>query len=114
LRLRCDLWADDRDLGDRLQCPPWRLDPAGGGGDARPVALAARGRADEHVARGRVAVVGGSGFAGPVLGAGGLEELDRVPRGVLEQYLAAAPPRDDLVTEASPSLAQHFDVALEV
>src|SRR5215213_4012349 len=47
-------------------------------------------------------------------GAGRLEELDRVARRVLEQNLAAAPPRDDVVTEASPSLPQRLDLALEV
>jgi hypothetical protein len=41
-------------------------------------------------------------------------ELDRVARGVLEQDLAAAPPRDDVVTEAGPALAQRLDLALEV
>src|SRR5215211_8452285 len=57
-RLRRDLWADDRDLGDRLQRPLRRLDPGRLGGDASPVALEARGRTDQQVARGRVAVIG--------------------------------------------------------
>ena len=47
-------------------------------------------------------------------GAGRLEELDRVARRVVEQNLAAAPPNDDVVTEASPSLPERLDVALEV
>src|SRR5215207_11086682 len=42
-RLRRDLRADDRDLGDRLQRPPRRFDPGRLGGGARPVALEARG-----------------------------------------------------------------------
>jgi hypothetical protein len=49
-----------------------------------------------------------------VPGVGGLEELDRVARGVLEQDLAAAALGDDVVTEAGSSLAQRFDLALEV
>jgi hypothetical protein len=57
-RVRRDLRADDLDLGDRLQRPLRRLDPSPLGRDARPVALKPRGSADEHVARGRVAVVG--------------------------------------------------------
>ena len=47
------IWrADDRDLGDRLQRPPRRLVSGRLGGDARPVALEARGRAGEHVGAG--------------------------------------------------------------
>jgi hypothetical protein len=41
-------------------------------------------------------------------------ELDRFAQGVLEQDLAAAPPRDDVVREAGPALAQRLDLALEV
>src|SRR5215216_5635801 len=57
-RLRRDWRADDRDLGDRLQRPLRRLDPGRLGGDVRPVALEARGRAGQQIARGRVAVIG--------------------------------------------------------
>src|SRR5215216_2093698 len=82
-RLRRDWRADDRDLGDRLQRPLRRLDPGRVGGDARPVALEARGRADEHVARGRVAVVAqrvgyvarGEGELARALGDQGLVDL---------------------------------------
>src|SRR5215208_6523627 len=47
-------------------------------------------------------------------GAGRLEALDRVARGVLEQDLTAAPPGDDVVTEAGPTLLQRLDLAREV
>src|SRR3954452_2973731 len=40
-----------------------------------------------------------SGFERPCSGAGGLEELDRVAGGVLEQDLPAARPADDVVAE---------------
>ena len=56
-RLRRDLRADDRDLGDGLQRPLRRLDPGRLGGEARPVALESRRRADEQVARGCVSVI---------------------------------------------------------
>jgi hypothetical protein len=46
-------------------------------------------------------------------GARGLEELDRVAGGVVEQYLAAASPSDDFATKAEPGRAQCRDLALE-
>ena len=83
-RPRRDLRADDRDLGDWLQRPLRRVDPGRLGGDARPVALEARGRADQHVARGRVAVVGervrhaarGEGELARALGDDGIVDLE--------------------------------------
>ena len=44
----------------------------------------------------------------------GLKELDRVARGVFEQDLAAAAPRDDVATEAAPASRSDVDLALEV
>ena len=44
----------------------------------------------------------------------GLEELDRVSGGVLEQDLPAAHSRDDLVPEACALLLQRFDEAVQI
>jgi len=47
-------------------------------------------------------------------GAGGLEELDRVARGVLEQDLLAARPADDVVAEGQARGPQPLDVGRDV
>src|ERR687898_1237409 len=59
-------------------------------------------------------VLSGPGSMDRCSGADGLEELDRVAGRVLEQHLAAAPPRDDVITEAGSALAQRLNLALEV
>src|SRR5215216_3995891 len=48
------------------------------------------------------------------LGAGGLEELDRVAGGIVEQDLLAARAADDVVAEAQPRGSQPLDFAGEV
>ena len=64
-------------------------------------------RAQPPVGRGRRALEG--------LGlAGGLEELDGIARGIVDQDLAAAPPRDHLASEARSGCAQRLDLALQV
>src|SRR3954463_14165660 len=63
-RLRGDWRADDRDLGDRKQRPLRGLDAGRLGARPRPVALEARGRADEHVGGGRGAGVRERGGGG--------------------------------------------------
>ena len=52
--------ADDCDVGDGLQRPLGWLHPGCLGGDPRPVAFEAGWRADQHVTRGRAAVIGQS------------------------------------------------------
>src|SRR5688572_10170455 len=45
---------------------------------------------------------------------GGLEDLDRVARGVVHQDLAAAGPADDVVAERQPGGAQPLDLGRDV
>src|SRR3954471_23752721 len=77
-------------------------------------------RAADDPGRARARSSGAAGGALPRVGSrhwsatGGLEELDRIARGVVEHDLPAARPADDVVAEGHSGAAQAGDVAVDV
>lgn len=101
-----------RPPGPRGSTLPSRIDRARLGSccAARASDGAPSTRANWKLSPRAVSPIGGCGRRS----AGGLEQLDRISGGVLQQDLVTAHPDDDVITEVGPSRAEAVNFGLEI